>query len=123
VLARPDSLTSVESVAAALGVHRKTLVNRCAQSRCLQPAELIMWCRLALVGHFLERTGSTIEAIGLMLGFPSHTALRNVMKRYTDMRATEVRERGGLDTVVSALERRISEWRADAAAEAELPIG
>lgn len=122
VLARPETLTTVESVAAALGVHRKTLVNRCSQHRCLQPAELIMWCRLALVGYFLERSGSTIEGIGILLGFPSHTALRNVMKRYTQLTATEVRERGGLDTVVAALDRRIAEWRSEGSAGAELPI-
>ena len=120
VLTRPESLISVESVAVAVGLHRKTLVNRCAQQRFLHPAELIMWCRLALVGYYLGRTGSTVESIGLTLGFPSHTSLRNVMKRYTGLRATDVRARDGLDTVLSALCRRVDDWRSGLP---NLPIG
>jgi AraC-like DNA-binding protein len=111
VVARPDVMATVEAVAAALGVHRKTLVNRCAQHRSLQPAELIMWCRLAMVGYFLERTGSTVESIGITLGFPSHTALRNVIKRYTRLTATEVRDAGGLAAVLDAMQERLTEWR------------
>lgn len=119
VLARPESLTSVESVAVAVGLHRKTLVNRCAQQRFLQPAELIMWCRLALVGYYLGHTGSTVESIGLTLGFPSHTSLRNVMKRYTGLRATDVRAQDGLETVLASMARRVAQWRT----AAPLPIG
>src|SRR5687767_4452934 len=37
VLSRPDSLTTVDHVAAALGVHRKTLVNRCAKAGFIRP--------------------------------------------------------------------------------------
>jgi AraC-like DNA-binding protein len=107
VLARANRLTSVDDVAAALGVHRKTLVNWCAKSGFLQPAEVIMWCRLAMVGHQLERTGSTVEAIGLKLGFASHTALRNLIKRHTGRIATEIRKEGGLSGVLAALQRRL----------------
>jgi len=117
VLGRPNTLTSVADVAAAMGVHRKTLVNRCARSGFLQPAELITWCRLAMVGHMLERTGSTVESIGLTLGFPSHTALRNLIKRYTGRRATDIRREGGLALVLSALSRRV-----EALGSRELPI-
>jgi AraC-like DNA-binding protein len=110
VLTRPDALTSVEDVAAALAVHRKTLFNRCGRCGFLQPAELILWCRLAVVGHQLEQTGSTVEAIAISLGFASHTALRNLMKRHTGLRATEVREGAGLDAVLAALETRLAAW-------------
>ncbi|MEX2154931.1 MAG: helix-turn-helix domain-containing protein [Gemmatimonadaceae bacterium] len=117
VVARPDILTSVAELGAALGVHRKTLVNRCTRSDFLQPAELIMWCRLAMVGHMLERTGSTVESIALTLGFASHTALRNLVKRYTGRRATDIRREGGLALVLFALGRRIEARRGR-----ELPI-
>lgn len=109
VVSNPQRVTSVTTLAADQGVHRKTLVNRCAKAGFLPPAELIAWCRLCVVGHLLERTGATVETIALNLEYPSHTALRNRMKRSTGMTATEVRQAGGLAAVVQAFARRIAE--------------
>ena len=111
VVSSPHRVTSVTTLAADQGVHRKTLVNRCARLGFLSPAALIAWCRLCVVGHQLERTGATVEAIALNLEYPSHTALRNRMKRYTGMKATEVREAGGLAAVVQAFARRLEAHR------------
>jgi len=108
VVSRPEALTSVALVAVALGVHRKTLVNRCARCRSLQPAAFILWCRLAMVGYLLERTGCTVESIAMTLGFPSHTALRNMIKRYTGRIATDIRREGGLGAVLTAFGARMS---------------
>ena len=107
VLARPDTLTTVDQVAAALGVHRKTLVNRCARAGFIRPAELIMWCRLALVAYALERSGATVEAIAHSLGFASHTALRNLLKRHSGKKATEIRGGGGLSVLLEAFAGRL----------------
>ena len=103
ILGRVDAMTSVEQLAHQMGVHRKTLVNRCARAGFLQPAELIVWCRLAMVARMLDRTGLTVEAIGLTLNFPSHTALRNQIKRYTGRTATELRRAGALRVVLEAM--------------------
>jgi hypothetical protein len=43
------------------------------------------------------------------LSYPSDTSLRNAMKRYTGQRASEIRERGGVETVVRALRRRLAD--------------
>lgn len=107
VVSSPHRITSVTALAADQGVHRKTLVNRCARMGFLSPAELIAWCRLCVVGHQLERTGATVESIALNLEYPSHTALRNRLKRYTGMKAMEVRQAGGLGAVVEAFARRL----------------
>jgi AraC-like DNA-binding protein len=107
VLARPDTLTTVDQVAAALGVHRKTLVNRCARVGFIRPAELIVWCRLALVAYALGRSGATVEAIAHSLGFASHTALRNLLKRHSGKRATDIRGGGGLDVLLKAFAARL----------------
>ena len=111
VVSNPHRVTSVTTLAADQGVHRKTLVNRCARVGFLSPTELIAWCRLCVVGHLLERTGATVETIALNLEYPSHTALRNRMKRYTGMKATEVRQAGGLAAVVEAFARRLDAHR------------
>lgn len=115
VLANP-AMTSVNAIAAQLGVHRKTLVNRSQRESFISPAELIAWTRLAMVGYQLEKSGMTIEAIAHQLEFPSHTSLRNLIKRYTGCTASQIREGAGLGAVIAALQARL---RSD---DRELPI-
>lgn len=102
---------SVSGVAATLGVHRKTLLNYCVRAGAPPPAEMINWCRLMVAAQLLTATGQTVEWVALELEFPSDTALRNSMKRYTGLRATEVRRQGGVRVVVQALERRMNASR------------
>jgi hypothetical protein len=64
---------------------------------------------LALVAHLLETTGCTIETIANELAFPSDTALRNTMKRYTGRRAGDIRCAGGMACVIAALVERLHE--------------
>jgi AraC-like DNA-binding protein len=99
----PQSAHTVEEVACALGVNRKTLVNYCARACFPAPATLLGWCRLLLATHFLVTTTRTVEKIALRLDFPSDTALRNMMKRYTGMRARELRHPGGMLLVFGKL--------------------
>ena len=97
----------VSEVADALGYHRKTLVNHCAQAAFVAPHELVCWCRLAVAGELMARSGRTIEAIAHQLDFSSDTGLRNMMKRYTGLKASEVRERGGARCVVAVMRQRV----------------
>jgi AraC-like DNA-binding protein len=106
-LAHPETITTVTALADAMGVRRRTLFNWCVRSTFLSPEELLVWARLALVGDYLETTGCTVEAIALELSFPSDTALRNAIKRYTGRRATELRQAGGLSAVLDALAHRL----------------
>jgi AraC-like DNA-binding protein len=98
----------VGEVADALGYHRKTLVNHCAQAGFVPPHELLSWCRLAVAGELMATSRRTIEAIANQLDFSSDTGLRNMMKRYTGLKASEVRERGGARCVVAALRRALT---------------
>jgi AraC-like DNA-binding protein len=110
-LLRPTCVTDVGALAEALGVHRKTLFNRCEHAAFVGPAELLTWTRLALVAYLLEWTGYTVENISLELGFPSPTALRNMMKRYTGLRPMEIRQPGGLELIVERLGQKLRELR------------
>ena len=67
-----------------------------------------------IVGAFLERSGATVESIALNLGFASHTALRNLIKRYTKLTASEVRKQGGLEVLLDAMRERIARQPAKA---------
>ena len=122
-LAYPERASSVQAVAHVLGVHRKTLVNYCAQASLPPPGALIAWCRLLLVGHFLEMPGRTVERIALRLEFASATALRNMLRRYTGLRPQQVREHGGLQCVVEAFRRSLAARRRGEEEEFELSAG
>jgi AraC-like DNA-binding protein len=108
ILAHPDEVTSIRGLADALGVHRKTVFNRCDRTGFLSPTELLGWCRLALVAYHLENTGCTVETIALELAYPSSNALRNTIKRYTGLRAGDIRQDGAVSTVIRALARRLT---------------
>jgi AraC-like DNA-binding protein len=102
---------TVASAAVALGVHRKTLVNLCARSKLPPPAILLGWCRLFLVAALLERKSYTVERIAHELEYPSSTALRNAIRRYVGVTATQVRERGGLQFVLDHFAAQMEIWR------------
>lgn len=93
---------SVSSVARALGVSRKTLASRLAAAGLPQPHEVIAWTRLCLLLHALEAESTTIERAALEFGFPSGTAVRNLCKRYTGRRVSEIRQHGGFAWMVDA---------------------
>jgi AraC-like DNA-binding protein len=102
----PSEGRTVNGLARLVGVHRKTLLNQCAREGGPSPGELIGWCRLMMAAHLLTATGQTVEWVALELDYPSDTSLRNAMKRYTGLRASEVVKRGGLAAVVRSFKRR-----------------
>lgn len=104
------SLT-VEDVADALGVHRKTLVDRLTTAGMPTPSAVIAWCRLLVSARLLEDPGRSIEQVALLLDFPSGTSMRNMVKRYTGLRPGEVRENGGVSCVLHAFKRELASAR------------
>jgi AraC-like DNA-binding protein len=106
---------SVQQVAAALGVHRKTVVSRLANADFPEPRILIGWCRLLHLGHALEDGSRPAERVALDLEFASPTAMRNMLRRYTGLRPGEVRENGGLTCVLHLFRRALADARARAA--------
>jgi AraC-like DNA-binding protein len=99
---------SVEEVAAAMGVHRKTLVDRLRAARLPPPRAMIGWCRLLMAARMLDDPARTVEQVALKLDFPSGAALRNMFKRYTGLRTAEVRENGGVRCLVHAFKQEIA---------------
>jgi AraC-like DNA-binding protein len=99
---------TVEEVASAMGVHRKTLVDRLNAARLPSPRAMIGWCRLLIAARLLDDPGRTIEQVALKLDFPSGAALRNMFKRYTGLRTTEVRQNGGARCVIHVFKRELA---------------
>lgn len=114
----PDRAHTVAEVAVGLGLNRKTFVNYSARTATLPPAELLAWCRLVLAAYYLGTTTRTVEWVALHLDFPSDTAFRNMVKRYTGLRAREVRERGGMRCVLDRLRHVIADHQHAIAARA-----
>jgi AraC-like DNA-binding protein len=100
-------VTSVRELADVMGVNRKTLFNRCSRAGSVNPAELLVWSRLALVAYYLENTGCTVETLAVELNYPSSSTLRNTIKRYTTLRARDLRAQGALDALLAALRARL----------------
>lgn len=98
---------TVAQVATAMGVHRKTLVDRLSAAGFPSPSAVISWCRLLIAARLLEDPARSIEQVALVLDFPSGTSMRNMVKRYTGLRPAEVRENGGMRCILYAFKREI----------------
>jgi AraC-like DNA-binding protein len=112
---RPRELQRVSDIAAALNVPRQTVGRWCRMHGYIGPEELMVWARLFLVAALLESNDRTIESVANDLHYGSPTALRNRIREYTGMTATELRS-SGLAGVTDLFERRVREARADGSA-------
>jgi AraC-like DNA-binding protein len=108
VLENPAEVTTIQALADALAIHRRTLFNRCERAASMHPTDVLGWARIALVAYHLENTGCTVERIAMDLGYPSVATLRNTLKRYTGFRATDLRSHGPLTTALGVLRARMS---------------
>jgi AraC-like DNA-binding protein len=96
----PQEDHSVEGLARALGVDRKTLLNHSHRLALPPPSALAMWCRLLLAAAMLESTGQSVEHVSLALDFASPSSFRNACRRYANERPSTWRTPGGLARVV-----------------------
>jgi AraC-like DNA-binding protein len=102
---------SIALIAQHLNVHRQTPNTWCKKERYLRPEELLVWCRLLLVAAMLELTSRTLDSIAIELDYASATSLRNQLKNYTGMTATQIRGTG-LGAVISVFSGRVAQRRA-----------
>ena len=107
---RPRDLRRVGEVAEALGISRQTLGRWCRVHKFIGPEELLMWVRLLLVASLLEATDQTLESIAYEMQYGSPTALRNRIREYAGLKATDLRQ-GGLRLMLDAFHRRIDAVR------------
>lgn len=107
---RPRDLRRVGEVAEALGVSRQTLGRWCRVQKFIGPEELLMWVRLLLVAALLEATDQTLESIAYEMQYGSPTALRNRIREYASLTATDLRD-GGLRLMLEAFHRRLDAVR------------
>lgn len=98
----PRESHAVARIAAALGVHRKTLVNWCERAQLPAPSTLITWTRLLLAAELLRSPGQAVERVANTLEFASATAFRNQCRRYLKQRPTQLRLAAGREAAYQA---------------------
>lgn len=92
---------SVDALARAVGVSRRTIGNRLAAAGLGPPGSLIMWGRLLLAAYLLAGTDETVERVAASAGFTSAAAFRVASKRYTGLRPLDIRRPNGHESVVA----------------------
>ena len=110
-LTRAHGPISIRAAADALGLDRRTLVRRLERAGLPQPRRVAGWCRIIAAARLLDEPIYTLEQAALRLEFPSGTALRNMMLRYTGLRPREVRENGGVRCVLHLFKRELGAAR------------
>ena len=116
-LTRAHQSISIAAAAAALGLDRRTLVRRLERAGLPPPRRIAGWCRVLAAVRLLDQPIYTLEQVALRLDFPSGTALRNLLVRYTGLRPREIRENGGARCVMHLLRLELEGAAAGAAAE------
>ena len=98
----------VAASARALGVHRRTLVNRLAGAGLPSPRVMISWIRLLVALEKLEGTRDSVEEVAHAMQFGSAAGLRKMCKRYTGCTPTELASVEGSRTGVLLFLRRLA---------------
>jgi AraC-like DNA-binding protein len=106
-LARANGPISIRAAADALGLDRRTLVRRLERAGLPPPRRIAGWCRVIVAIRLLEEPIYTLEQAALRLDFPSGTALRNMLVRYTGLRPREIRENGGIRCALHVFRREL----------------
>lgn len=107
----PRDSHEISRIAAALGVHRKTLVNWCERAKVPPPSTLVTWVRLLLAAELLRSPGQAVERVANTLEFASPTAFRNQCRRYLGMRPSELRTNDGRENAYRAFAEALTEVR------------
>ncbi len=98
----PDGPPRVGELTEALGVPYRTLLRECRAQRVPPPGLLLLWGRLLLAAHLLDRPGATVDRAAYRVGYSTGGALRKAFRRHLGCSATGLRKRGGFSW---ALER------------------
>jgi AraC-like DNA-binding protein len=106
---------SSRALAQVLGVNVKTLVKHCRSNGLPSPGALLNWVRLMVVSYLLDAEGRALEHVAAAFGLDSASPLRNLIKRYTGLTATEVCAAGGLKVVIGSFMREDAFGRKDPA--------
>jgi AraC-like DNA-binding protein len=96
---------TVDGLASALGLSRRTVAKRLHAAGLPAPESLIMWGRLLVAAWLLRNPRCSVARTALELGFPSAQALRGLAGRYLGYPPDALRVPSGVANVAMALSR------------------
>ncbi|MEP6764081.1 MAG: AraC family transcriptional regulator [Gemmatimonadaceae bacterium] len=100
---------STTRLASAAGMHERTLRKYCEHEKLPSPQWIIGWARLLIAAFYLEEPGRTIGNVADILDYPSASALRNQIRRYTNAPPSAVRGQSMATSFCRLLEMTIRE--------------
>ena len=107
---------TVDDLARALGMHRKTLWGRLGRAGLPSPERVINWARLLHAAQRLETTDTPLARVASEYEYGTPGALRNMLNRYAGLAPAIVKRPGGFELVLSAFHAELRD-RPDARAE------
>ncbi len=81
----------VPSIAAGLGVNRRTLHHRLGQAGSPAVSELVGWCRVVYIANQLSAGNNSLSNIAAQLDVPSWRNLNHLLRRYLGVGARQLR--------------------------------
>jgi AraC-like DNA-binding protein len=96
---------SVQQLATALHVNRKTIGTRLRRAELPAPEQLISWCRVYWVVHLLRDGRRSVADVARTLQFSSESDLRRMVARHAHCTPSRLRACDGADVVLAALPR------------------
>jgi AraC-like DNA-binding protein len=104
----PRESHDVGSIAAALGVDRRTVNSWCKQAHVPSPRAIATWVRLLLAVELLGSPSQCVERVANSLEFASGSAFRNLCRRHFNARPTDLRASAGRDLAYAAFARAMN---------------
>ncbi len=113
----------VPSIAAGLGVNRRTLHHRLGQAGSPSVSELVGWCRVVYIANQLANGNTSLSNIASQLDVPSWRNLNHLLRRYVGVGARQLRAPDSYAWTLSAFRKSCvdhgafvsPEWRIETA--------
>lgn len=92
----------VPTIAAGLGLSRRTLNHRLTQAGSPAASELVGWCRVLFIAYQTATRGSSLATVASQLDVHSWRNLNYLLRRYLGVGATQLRHEGAFHDALSA---------------------
>jgi AraC-like DNA-binding protein len=100
---------TVDDLARALGMHRKTLWGRLGRAGLPSPERVINWARLLHAAQRLETTDTPLSRVAAEYEYGTPGALRNMLQRYANLTPAVVKRPGGFEAVLATFRAGLCE--------------
>jgi len=99
--------TSVERLAAGLGLTTSALRDALQSEGLPTPGRILLWGRMLQAGARLGNDGRRVEDVAFSLGYSTSTSFGRAMKLHTGLTPAEVSRGSGIGDVLAALVRSV----------------